>query len=83
MTPRHERRLIEPQDDAPLYFGERVHNFRVLKNWTQEIAAAWWGVHPRTWRRWERGDTLPPVALRRRIVEHIRRSCPEYVRYVT
>lgn len=34
---------------------------------TQEQAAAWYGVHERTWRRWERGEIKVPTPLILRI----------------
>lgn len=92
MPPRHERRLIEPHFDEYAVGRDRfwldpfesVHNFRVLRGWTQEIAAAWWGVSTRTWQRWESRwyDGGVPLALLKRIEEWARRACPENVKYV-
>lgn len=81
----HERRLIAPEERGHvLNLNERVRNFRLLRGWTQEIAAGWWGVSPRTWQRWEAGwDAPPPRALMKRIVVWARRSCPNFIRYVS
>lgn len=49
--PRHERRLIQPDESNRRTAIPR--NFRLLRNWTQEAAAAWYAVSLRTWRRWE------------------------------
>ena len=90
--PRHERRLIEPARDGhspafghspALFPNEIVHNFRILRNWSQANAAEWWGVHVRTWRRYESPTAVPPEPLMKRIAEWGKRSCPEYVRYLS
>lgn len=61
---------------------EHVHNFRVLRNWTQADAAEWWGVSERTWRRWETPGVVAKRALLKRIAQWAKRSCPEYLHYV-
>lgn len=90
--PRHERRLIEQPvarlDDDTTAIGdllpyEIVHNFRILRNWSQANAAEWWGVHVRTWRRYESPLGTVPPPLMKRIAEWGKRSCPEYVRYLS
>jgi hypothetical protein len=40
------------------------HNFRVLRMFTQGLAAQWYGVSERTWRRWE-SDGAPAHVLKR------------------
>lgn len=41
--------------------GELRH-WRLCRGWTQERAAEWAGVDPRTWRRWELGEyAIHPV----------------------
>ena len=72
--PRHERRLVvgEPR----LTDNQRVHNYRVLRNWTQAIAAEHHGVSERTWQRWERPGQFVPEWLLKQITTWARRSCP-------
>jgi DNA-binding transcriptional regulator YiaG len=90
--PRYERRLIEQPrmqvDEHTTAIGsllpnEIVHNFRILRNWTQDDAARWWGCNVRTWRRWETPGGKPKRALLLRIKQWAHRSCPEYVHLLT
>lgn len=83
--PRHERRLIEPVDEqqpVALWPNEIVHNYRVLRGWTQEIAATDYGVSIRTWQRYESSTHRVPKPLLKQITAWVRRACPEYLRYV-
>lgn len=89
---RAERRLIErPVTDdfaggtltGNLLPWERVHNFRVLRGWTQAHAAEWWGVSERTWRRYEAPGWRGDARLLKRIRAWTTRACPEYAHYVT
>ena len=50
-------------DAPPSAKGLRA--WRERRGWTQEYAALAAGVHPRTWRRWERGERTAPVMLGR------------------
>jgi hypothetical protein len=79
--PRHERRLIEPE--CPLFGNEIVHNYRLLRGWTQAVAAQHHGVSERTWRRYESPTAVPPAYLRDQIVRWVRRACPENIHYVS
>lgn len=73
---RHERRVIPVAEG-----GNPARNFRLLRHWTQQDAAKWWGsASERTWRRWESGRV--PIAVLKRIQEWVNRSCPENIRYV-
>ncbi len=69
--------MVEPGDG-----GNPVRNFRILRGWTQEIAAEWWGTSARNWRRWE-SKPYPPLALLKRIREWAQRSCPENLHYLS
>ena len=48
------------------------HNFRILRGWSQEIAADWYGVSERTWRRWE--DVGAPAHALKRIAVWSRKT---------
>lgn len=63
---QRERRLI--QLDESNRRRAIPHNYRLLRNWTQEIAAEWYGVSLRTWRRWEQKGA--PEHLLKRIKQH-------------
>lgn len=79
--PRHERRLIERPTGYlgnHIATGERldheiVHNYRILRNWTQEIAAAHHGVSVRSWQRYEATPGAPPKWLMQEIARYARR----------
>lgn len=47
--------------------GLAVLNFRLLRDWTQAEAAAWYGCDERSWRRYETGERRVPVPLMNRI----------------
>lgn len=59
---RHERRLIAltPENRRAAI----PHNFRIVRTWTQEVAALWYGVSTRTWRRYEQRGAPPHVLHR-------------------
>ena len=46
-----------------LYLSQNLKRFRVQKNLTQEELAAYLYVTPQSVSKWERGETLPDVAL--------------------
>jgi hypothetical protein len=52
-------------------------NYRILRGWTQEIAAEETGVSVRTWRRYE--TTGAPNWLRKQIAQWAKRACPEHL----
>ncbi len=86
--PRHERRLIEPPRRNGIAMlmlkpHQRVHNYRVMRGWTQEIAAEHHGVSLRTWQRWESPSTFVPRWLLQDIIKWARRACPTFVDYVS
>lgn len=41
--------------------------WRRSRNWPQSIAASWWGVSERQWRRYETGHSRIPLPLARRV----------------
>jgi DNA-binding XRE family transcriptional regulator len=45
--------------------AEVVREFRHKLGWTQVEAARWFGVHKRTWGKWERGERGVPLPLYR------------------
>lgn len=65
------RRTMPP---GPLRMtGAQLRKWRILKaayypgeDWTQDGAATWYGVHVRTWRKWELGEVPVPYPLIRR-----------------
>ena len=87
--PRYERRLIELSEHeagherTAFTAPEIVHNYRILRNFTQEIAAADYGVSTRTWQRYEAGTVRVPTPLLKRISAWARRVCPEMAGYVS
>lgn len=51
--------------------GNALKSWRVAQGWTQVQAAAWYGVHERTWRRYENmNDGLVPTKLNKRIYDY-------------
>lgn len=68
--PRHERRLTPPTPETYAFVIPR--NYRLVRNWTQEIAAAWYGVSVRTWQRYE--TTGAPRHVLTRIRQWTRRT---------
>lgn len=56
-------------------------NFRLVKHWTQQQAAAWYGVSVRTWRRYETVGAPKPVL--NRIAAFARRSGAQYARWLS
>ncbi len=40
-----------------------VREFRLNQRWSQARAAKWFGVHERSWQRWELGERGVPLAL--------------------
>lgn len=46
---------------------EALRAWRIERGWTQERAAEWYGIAPRTWRRWEQGDSPIPLHVERRL----------------
>jgi len=76
---RHERRLV-PVD--PINRAWVIpHNFRLLRNWTQEIAADWYGVSVRTWRRWETHGA--PTHALKRIEQYAKRTGGDALRWLS
>jgi transcriptional regulator with XRE-family HTH domain len=72
--PRTDRR-VQP----PIGHYQIVRNFRLLRGWTQALAAEWYGVSERTWRRYEAERAAVPKPLLKRIEQWARRSCPEHL----
>jgi transcriptional regulator with XRE-family HTH domain len=60
--PRHERRIV--QLDESNHRRMIPHNYRVVRGWTQEQAAAWYGCSVRSWRRYEHGGAPRPLLTR-------------------
>lgn len=51
--------------------GHALKLWRVAQGWTQEEAAKWYGVHERTWRRYELyGPMFVPNKLNLRIQDY-------------
>jgi hypothetical protein len=51
--------------------GNALRLWRVAQGWTQIEAAKWYGVHERTWRRYEgRGPMYVPDKLNKRIQDY-------------
>ncbi|HIS68368.1 MAG TPA: helix-turn-helix domain-containing protein [Candidatus Gallacutalibacter stercoravium] len=46
-----------------LYLSENIKKFRVTRGFTQEDVAQAMGVSPQSVSKWERGDSLPDIAL--------------------
>lgn len=65
LKPEH---LIEWRLKQPGKFKAR--NGQIKRGWTQEQAAAWYGVSHRQWQRYENGKTPVPLHLVRRIAAH-------------
>lgn len=79
---RHERRLVDPHGSAQ-YIPQSsviVRNFRIWRNWTQAIAADWYGVTERTWRRWEQDGAPKPVL--KRIEQYAKRTGGDALRWL-
>jgi hypothetical protein len=72
---------LVPDTEAQRWHARAIpHNFRLAKSWTQEQAAAWYGVSERTWRRWE--ATGAPQHVLNRIAQVAKRSGGEHLRYL-
>lgn len=50
---------------APTVTPDTLRSVRRVMGWTQNDAAEWAGVDPRTWRRWETGTKQPHGLLPR------------------
>jgi hypothetical protein len=51
--------------------GYALRMWRMAQGWTQVQAAEWYGVHERTWRRYEGwGPMYVPDKLNKRIIEY-------------
>lgn len=77
--PRHERRLTKP---TPTNFRSAIpRNYRIVRNWTQVIAANEYGVSERTWRRYE--ERGAPAHVLKRIKQYSDRAGSEYAAYLS
>lgn len=77
--PRHERRLtaVTPENRRSVI----PRNYRIVRNWTQAIAAEQYGVSERTWRRYE--TTGAPEHVLKRIEQYSDRAGSEHAAYLT
>lgn len=75
---QRERRIVKVAEG-----GNAIRNYRLLREWTQEIAAEWYGVHVRTWRRWEAGTVPAPQAALNRIRSWVAATLPWAREYVS